>query len=63
MTFRQRLQCVTFIFMPRHAGIKSKDRADSPARSASVVNRKAVDCVHILKAIRDTCRDECPGGS
>lgn len=56
-----RLQYVVFIFVPLYDGIKGNDRADGLARSVPIVKGKEVDRVDIRNAIRDSCRDECPG--
>lgn len=46
---------------PGHVGIKGKERADSLACRAPMVNGKAMDRTDKLNATRDTCRDEAVG--
>lgn len=57
---RPGLQCITFAFVPGHAGIKSNERADSLARKATYVDGRAMGC-NIVNDISDFCRNVFSG--
>lgn len=43
-----RLQCVTFIFVPGHVGVKGNDRANGLARNAPVVKGRAIALIFLV---------------
>lgn len=48
---RSRLQCLTFIFMHGHAGIKGNERSDSVASTALMADGQAMDRDESFNAI------------
>jgi ribonuclease HI len=53
---KSRLQCVTFIFVPGHAGVKGNERADALASLAVLTEGPAMDRSDIVNALCDLFR-------